>query len=674
MFNNPFQPTKYEWERRPSIWLSKHAKEMISEEKPVYVSGTRGSGKTTLLRSLSTEHLSQDPKLRNQYSGSKLGWFGQYIQFNATFEEKTGDIKDALRDHSDDMDQRVFCTYFEVSILFQLLTDIISLQDNGFLNIGAKSERAACLEFKSALSIINGIDLVTIEDFSDVRRFARVLLGHFLKTPHDLNAEDLNNVISATPPGSLIRYIKDYVIPSIRSEHFKIGKNLDLYIMVDDCEVLTRSQQKSLNSYIRYTEGVSKWVISFLTDRYDTTSSYIRNTPLSDDDRHPLRLDELTEIDFKEFCDQVTNLRLSPYKGAHFASAKPSKKKRTADFSIDKKFGEINYNERFEIAIRNSENKHITQFQTEVENVKSHLLNYVDERLWKRFHCDFGQTPYIEYAVITARQIRLQNKTFEEQKSLIKTIAGLQGAAYIALCAKYGLRPIYAGADCARLISHRCIRDHLDFMGTLFSELLPGSTSPVSDKQFSNVTNKFLNHQPFSISVQDRAIRETSRSKYVALENLKSSEPEIDRLVRALASLQQEFEHDTTEWRAVRRKILGKFSVPLVQAVNGGMDPKLVEKVRLVLGRLEFDRYIKFNDTRDLDSAESVGFELHKRLRPHLRCSHTGPFERALELHPSVLVEVMRGGTEFDAKGWAKQKYQTLLKDKQLEPQQDMGF
>ena len=661
MISNPFQPTKFEWEKRPIIWLSSRAKNLITSIKPTYVSGSRGSGKTTILRSLSTRQLSIDPFLRSQHRKGRLTWYGQYLQFNSTLQEKTDKLAEILKEEGepDEVVFKLFHAYFEITLLYHFLNDLNFFQDNQFLHFKAQAERTACEELMAILGKSRWAHGKKVDNFQDARRLLREIQQEFLKTPGSIDHEGLREVINIFQAGTLVRFIKEHALPAIESGQFSRSQELDLFILLDDCENLSGRQQVALNSYIRITEGVAKWVISFLSDRYNTTETYLKETTLGNEDRIPLPLNEMPESHFVEFCEQVTNLRLEKFlDGLDIRRKEPNGR-----FSFKSTFGDFSYNLLLSEVIKSSRNQRLAEFQRAVMSTKGTLALHIKKALHNRFSCEKDQTPYIEHVVIEALGLQIARYDMpEEQLSLSKTIDGKQAAAYIGLCAQYNLRPLYAGRTYFKAISDNCIRDYLDAVARLFDVLANASGRALTPNTANRVANQFLatTGRPIGFKTQDRAIQEVSESKFQSLEQLKMSEPHIVRLVLALSFLQQSFEHDTENWEAVKYSVRGKYIVELPKGEPDGDGAFSLRSIRSILERLEYDRYIKIIRTSDSELGHEMVFALHRRLRPYRRCGHSGPYDPLIPVSANWLLEALNGPETFSAEAWADRYYKYI--------------
>lgn len=652
---NPFQPTKFEWEKRPVIWLSSRARKLTTTIKPVYISGSRGSGKTTILRSLSTRQLSSDPFLRQQLGKARLSWFGQYLQFNGTLQQRTDKLAELLTGESqvkDDIVFKLFHAYFELTLLYYFLNDILQFQDNQFLHFRARDEKNACIELSALLAKSSWTHGKRLDNFQDARRLLREIQQEFLKTPGSIDVGGLREIINAFQPGALIRFIKEKALAAIQSSEFIKGQDIDFFILLDDCENLSDRQQVALNSYIRMTEGLSKWVVSFLTDRFNTTQTYLKDTTLNNDDRTPLPLNDLSESDFIELCEQVATLRLNRFvEGLHLANLQP-----LPQFRLRQAFGEFSYNALIQEALDRSESQKLLGFKNDVLTTKGVLVEHLKKALHERFSSDGEKRPYIEHVVIQALGLKVSDyNTPENQHSLRKTIDGKQAAAYIAFCDQYNLKPVFAGWKFVIAISHNCIRDYLDVMAKMFEALAATGYRGSAIEAYRVARRFYPNEGHIGAKTQSNAIHDVSSSKVRGLDELKISEPHIRRLVLAICHLQQELEHDHEDARSVKLPVRGKFRVDIPEDARlAKLEAFDLKSLRTMLERIEYDRYIRILKATSTTHGSQLTFVLHRRLRPHFDCGLTGPYDPIIALAPQALLEALNGTDDFDPEVWAE--------------------
>lgn len=646
------------------IWLSRHARNLLSTIKPVYISGTRGSGKTTILRSLATSEIARDIDLLRQFGSEKLSWYGQYLQFNSSLHEFTDRLSHQLADEMDDEEGilRVFSCYFELTLLLNVINDLLKLQENEFLHFKAKGERLACEELASILASVKWARGRQISDFQDAKRLIRDLQVEFLRSNSQMDIEGIRQLIDVLPQGATINYIRTFILPSLASTHFEPSKPLEFFLLLDDCESLSEEQQIALNTYIRRTEGVAKWVICYLSERYNSTQTFIRNTSLTGDDREILALDDISDDDFAGFAENVVNLRLR----RHLDSLPGANKHREpAEFRFSRLFGSAeSYNQLVYLALARSQRADLENFRRKVQETKAVLSAYIRPELHSRFSCGREQMPYIEHTVIEALDIKISAyREPDRQNSLAKTIDGKQAAAYIAVCAKLKIRPVYSGENFFKAIADRCIRDFLDAMAILYEVLedVRGEEALMLAPS-SRATNRFYSSRPLSSNLQDQVLKETSGQKLQGLYQLRASEPEVVRLVQALAALQQELEHDFETWESVKKPFRGRYILELAHSAAMRSDGYGVSDLRGIITRLEYDRYIKLASVEVTDNLTRLVFSLHRRLRPALNCGHVGPYDPPVVIPASLLLEPLNSDDSFEPGRWAQQLYDRHLR------------
>lgn len=669
MLGNPFKPTRFELEKQPVIWLSSRARSFLASIKSVYINGSRGSGKTTLLRSLSTYQTLIDKSLRAQHSKSALKWYGLYLQFNKHFPNRVDRLTEALasEQNHEEAAEFSFFLYFETSLLYQFFNEISELKKAGRVRTASKQERIASQELESLFRKVSWLSSVSIENFEDARRLMRDIQDMFYRSRRRFDVDKIQELSDAFPPGRLISLIRMEFIPALRGDGLSGDGQKDFTILLDDCEMLTTQQQVFLNTYIRTTAGTAKWIICYLSERYNSTGTLLNNTSLTADDREIVSLNEITESEFSEFCNRITNMRLEvflqQFEGEHVSP-------KYQPFVIEQAFGSMSYNSLVEEVLRESQNRKLEGFRDRVLNTRDRLQRQIKKSLHEMFSCNSGKMPYVEHIVLNALNIDIKKYGLpEEQRSLAKTIDGKQAAAYIAFCAEYNLQPVYSGSNIVKAISDRCIRDYLDLMGTFFEHFMSKRRQSKSSRDnYRKAALGFLSSQGVPWRDQNLAIKSVSSIKNQDAEFLRKAEPGVARVVFALAHLQRLLEHDTKDSLSVRLPSRGRFRVELPKAVSitGQINLEISdeidgsERLKDVLEKLEYDRFIKFIAIEESEHFRYYTFSLHRRMRPHYRCGHTGPYPPDIDLGARALSEIVYADDDFKEENWAKDRYDQI--------------
>lgn len=654
---NPFTPTKFELEQNPVIWLSKFSKKMKTDLKSNFVSGSRGSGKTTILRSLATETILTDRFLREQHGKAKLGWFGQYLKFNKNFQEYTDLLEKSLEKkfNNDQLSERLFCVYLEVSILKFFLDDVIRLQLDGKIHLHGASEIRACEELSEIFSGFEWLKVPRLFDFHDALRLVARVRRKFLEFRKDRDIEPLVQLVDEFEPSSLLSFIRKFAVPAIKTTELTNTREVKLYILLDDCENLSPKQQVALNSYLRRTEGEVKWVLCFLSERYNITDTNLRNTTLTTDDREVLSLNEIDEKEFVSFCEKVTNTRVEKFLDS--LNVKHISKKYS-DFSLSRKFRtDVPYNSRISQLIDQSSARDVVEFVSDVERTRDRLLNIVSKKNHQKFNLSTTENlPFVQHAVIEAYGLKLDDYVSDSgQTSLYNTLRGKQAFSYIAICARYFPAPIYAGSEYVIAVSDRCIRDYLDVMGGFYDYFSASDQGEQTKSKATNAALRFWSDTSVDINLQDRVLKRASLKK---IENLKLGNQRrlgLENFVFAFGELQRLLEGDHSEWAAIRQGRRGLFVVDIEELARHSATR--VEAIESLFHELEYDRYIKVHPSIDDGVGKTIRFSLHRRLRPYFLCGHIGSFGNTIPISPVLLSEILRAEEHFPAKQWAARAY-----------------
>jgi energy-coupling factor transporter ATP-binding protein EcfA2 len=657
---NPFSPTKFELEKRPIIWLSQFSTDIKRDKKSVFIGGSRGSGKTTILRSLSLQTIMSDESLFQQHGSRKIHWIGQYLKFNTNFQEYMEILDAALTGKFDSelLSERLFCAYLELSILKFFLDDVLKLQRGGNLHLHGAMEVHACNELAHILGHCTWTSIENLADFHDARRLTDVILEKFFEFRTDRDLEPLTQFIDKFKPTSLLLFIKNFAIHTLKSSRIAAAGELEFFVLLDDCENLSEKQQIALNSYLRRTEGEIKWVLCYLNHRYNISETNLRNTSLTTDDRSLLLLNEMEEQDFKTFCEKVTNSRIERYiedlRHGHISE-------KHSPFTLSGKFGEkISYNSRISSLMEKSDSTSWVDFKKDVEATKGKLVRTIKKSLHPQFGIVApGSLPYVEHVVMEAFSIEPERYSSErEQKSLHNTIRGKQGSAYIAICAKYFSSPHYAGSEYVLAVSDRCIRDYLDLMSGFFEHFSGPERGRFDPEQRFRAALKFWRSETFGLELQDEIIKQHSKSKMGDLSLSRKTRTKVNNFVHGFGELQACIARDYRDGRAVRELKRGRFKIHMPSlASEAGVE--LSEVVDL-FQELEYDRYIKIHAKADAVDEGFIYVSLHRRMRPYFRCGHLAPTGRSIELAPKRLAELFDENSNLEARKWAGSLYASI--------------
>lgn len=655
---NPFQPTKFELENNPKIWLNPRAKKLIEAKKPSFVFGTRGSGKTTLLRSLHTKEILGNRILREQFNQQRLKWFGAYLQFNHNFQFITEMVLDALRGDEDDATltamkrYKTFCAYFEISLLESIVSDLLALESHGALHFSGQKERKACVEIASLFSSVSTKEAQVVSDYGDLRRLLRSLRAAFTALFDGEKIRAVGNVVDSFVPGTLLKIIKEDILPSIHCSSLERGDKLGFVILLDDCESLSSSQQVGLNTYLKSNEGVSRWIIAHVRGQYNTSETFLPDTYLSHADRDVSPIDELTDVEFSDFCENVATLRMRS-----FLSENSPKALKLDDFMSMDIFGRHSYNSLVEAAIGGYASAAVREFRQKVETFRNSTEKSFREKDKDRFSMRSGDSPFVEYVSsevghVPIAQLAADKESLEQLK---KRMHRKEAAAYIFACHMCGRMPFYAGSRFILWASDGNIRDFLDIMAEFFDgysrrggiEGLPLRTAVKTVRRFFN------NSVTLSIIMQDEVLKRVSQRSLTSIDDLKNtSETYLYRLMLGLIKYVQLLQTDTADEKAVATPERGVFRVSCRAVDSSSRQPSFEKTVR----RLERDGFLIVKDQEDAGNERYIEFRLHKRLSPALGISPKGAYE-VVTLDPLGLARLLDDRTATDPINWARNQH-----------------
>ncbi|SDY65610.1 hypothetical protein [Citreimonas salinaria] len=656
---NPFQPTKFELENNPKIWLNPRAKSLISAKKPSFVYGTRGCGKTTLLRSLHTKEILGNTILREQFGQRRLNWFGAYLQFNHNFQFITEMVLDVLggKEQDDKLDEikryKTFCSYFEISLLESVVSDLLALEDSGVLHFSGQKERKACSEISALFGKISTKEAQVVYDYGDLKRLLRSLRASFTAIFDLEKIEAVKSVVDSFIPGTLLRIIREDILGSVHCRALEHGAKLGFVVLLDDCESLSKSQQVALNTYLKSNEGVSRWIIAHVRGQYNTSETFLPETYLNYADRDVAAIDELTDSEFSSFCENVATLRMRTFLEDH-----SPKEARSDDQMTMEIFGKPSYNTLISAAIGGYPSKLVTDFKNNVEAYKNYATNNIKKEDWPRFSMDDGKLPYVEYVVAKIGNVPIAELAVEASsiERLKKRIFRKEAAAYVYACHLCNRTPIYAGGRFVLWASDGNIRDFLDIMAEFFDQyaLKNGATSRPLKAAVKTIRRFFNSSSNLDLAIQNEVLLRVSGRSLVSIEDLQhTSEKYLYRLMFGLSKYVQLLQTDTSDNKAILQPERGVFRVSGSAVDSLSKQPNFEKTVR----RLERDGFLVVNKTEDVENESFVEFRLHKRLSPALGISPKGAYETVL-LRPVGIARLLDDRFATDPNTWARNEHE----------------
>jgi len=312
---NPFRPTRWEHHAngRPLIWFTVEADE-LSADKSTYIHGTRGTGKTTLLKSICWEDLSFNDSLRMQRRLADFGNIGIYIRFpdhiaaSMSFTEWKSIFPKVP---NPDLEFYAFFSAAVEAICVERVADAChNLRELDEIVITAAQEVQLISDFADEYPAVGAFGTRKPVTFLDLARSLRQMVSAMNRACGRGTVAELINQLPPREPYQMLAFFAERASSAIRLKTSVGSKPVGFKFCLDDCEVLSGLQRKSLNSLVRLSRAPCSWVVSSVGGGRDDSDTFIESQPLTDADRRVISLDGRNERNFRQLCQSVVSLRL----------------------------------------------------------------------------------------------------------------------------------------------------------------------------------------------------------------------------------------------------------------------------------------------------------------------------------------------------------------------------
>lgn len=287
--------------------------------------GGWGSGKTMLLKYISfetqVEALRENirkrgerevkEQLRDEFK--KMGFIGVYLKTGQSgfkpFLKPGGEFKES--------GEILFGHYFNLLILERILSIIICGKNEGIFNISPEEEVELSKKIFSKFSVIGkstvSVEMLNFQSIKDKVKTWRLEIETFLNTRDLEESLSYKDVLSIYPTS--IRTFLDEVIQDIQNT-LKDFSQMRFYILLDECDLLSKGQQKVINTIIkpRFTTMVFK--LASRPPDIKTMETIDEGVGLTDREIKKLYLDEMydpSSKSYRDLCYRVAKKRLEKY-------------------------------------------------------------------------------------------------------------------------------------------------------------------------------------------------------------------------------------------------------------------------------------------------------------------------------------------------------------------------
>lgn len=682
---NPFKPTRFEHDQHPLIWLSPKVRrlEML---KSVYVSGTRGSGKTTLLKAVNWRERMYNTVLRDQIRSVLPGYLSVYFRLPDYFTNSISRIRwDKYYSGTADVETLSF-EYFSTvveSIALQLVCEAMStLRAEGHFNYSIEEEyRVVSSALKSHPELVDFLP----KSIDASLPIGLAELGQAFQSIHrQMNSAAtrgyVDRIVSSLPQnagGDLLQRFGEAFTSLIHdSPKSKISQDFHIKLCIDDCEVLRPVQQRFMNTLVRKARAPIFWIVSYVGQKFESTSTLIPDQNLTDADRFVLDLDTESDQGFFELCQAVSSLRL------HYAAEKEPVPVQTTpgrQFDLRRILGPTDINHLFMMATKRTESDDLRRLKNRAEAMMSEIISTFEGQGENSFgeHEAHGAPPIYQtyvidrlYPKLSASEVRARTRI-----NFGAYMRRKQRAALLAMCSEFRVSNIpYAGWHVVLSMSDGCIRDFLEIMGEIYEIATRGDVHSIHTFK--------SRYAAIPWNVQRRAILTASTAKFVGIkESTATHWAEASKLVECLGRLTSLLQGDHTSLDCLKTPERGVFVFDLDQ-VAGATEAERQDArdlVRAVLHRCEADGLLRPYLERRPDKLAAATMEsavmhyrLHRRFAAHFRYSYRGPYEE-VKLPMDDVVALCRSPDILRSQDWVSKVYGRMSQSDQKQGKLDLS-
>lgn len=694
---NPFRPTRWEHQRDgfQLIWFNKTA-ELMSANKSIYIRGSRGSGKTTLLKSICWEDLTRNSSLRLQRTISDFDHIGLYIRFPDHISSSVA-VNNWAKIYPDSPQpelqfHRFFSLLVELTCLERALIAVHELRLLGVTDFSPAQElhlvEATKEEFPALLNFSN----FPPNTFVQLSRAMRILVRRMNDASGRGALKEINEGIPDREPGELLTFVTRRLTEAVRMSSAQGSKAPAFKFCLDDCEVLSDLQQKSINTLVRTSQYPVSWVISSVGSLLDNTETFIEQQPLTDADRRVIHLDRRTDEDFRDLCQAVVSLRLL------FSVSEKARINHSPDNLADffplgdrivggrpGRLGSRNVNDVME-AIATKSTSPIAAAVVEAARRLQTALDTSKPAVGARRDGQRRATlPYYEaYTLLHWRgredafratfpledvEAPLKYLTAYKKDSFQAWLRRKQRAALLHFASALGFRRLpLAGAQIVISLADGSIRDFLEIMGEIFEAY--AKDRKISSADVGSLDRFATSRTTIAYDTQTEGIYAASSSYLAGVSSRAERNSDlVHRLIEGLghytAALQSSHDDPSTLGRAERGVFVVKFSAT-GPAFIGDTGPDREAAIWTTIRQAEIAGYIRAVGLRREDSG-SIGeasdqrgrivtFRLHRRFAPHFRFSYRGAYE-PVSLPPMSLWPLCDSSAPADPRAWAEAQF-----------------
>jgi hypothetical protein len=366
-------------------------------------------------------------------------------------------------------------------------------------------------------------------------------------------------------------------------------------VCMDEGEHLTETQQIALNSLIRIVERPVIPVVAYLSPPRPLTDTAGRITT-TNADVDLISMDRMEDSKFANFVEGVASVRIQE------AAEQPD-----AHLDLNALLGSLAVNELLFRLLKSSTDRWGRGLLASAESNAT-------EPFFKE-RTSAAPPIYQTYLVETlGLELPKENaKNWETRKQKSAEIRKKMAAAYLSICQRIDVQPLYASADMMLQMSDQCVRDFLWQMHEVYVEV---GDSP----------EEFLTRTDISVELQDKAFRRASDNKIRRVADFVLAETStvtrlVDGLGRLTAALQRPSESHLRRGftQHLRSNEPGAFRLHANESFAG--DEKSKKTLDLIREAVDASYLRQIPEDR-----ETMRFRLHTSLAAHYEFSYRGAY------------------------------------------------
>lgn len=472
---NPFAAHRWETETVHRIWIPPDAA-TAATAKACFISGLRGTGKTVLLNCLDplapqrdNYHFLNKEALPQTCIGvyiNILSEFTHYFHVLGVLNTPDKPASDAWCDPTHALSLQTYLIFHGLSRVFEVIDDSRRID---LLSYDTAAESAFVATFHTIWTqhFLDDTETEIPTTLLDCARTMARLCKKVRINSLRLYADRVTALIEGVQPIAFYHAICEAML----RHRLLIGAagEYTVKICLDDVHRFLHADQRLLNSIIAVNKAPIGWNLSFVTGRYDATSTQDAAAPLTAHDVASIDLDyQDDQPGFRRLCIQMYNMRISP------------------DQPIGDEPSDVNAASRRVLGRPNSSVLFQLIMGTTNDRFRDRLLGhlqYVASQLADRGVGRHGENPirYLPQAYVFDSLFAGDRRQFElflakrSTKQIDNYFRQKNVAALVCAANELGRGVPYAGLNVLVSLADGCVRDFLRILSVLYDTARLGS-------------------------------------------------------------------------------------------------------------------------------------------------------------------------------------------------------